>query len=355
MRQSYRTTHEAVGRRIPLLGQDVDELKQRIRETQPEFDKLINIREQFRDEIASVGELKVSTLVASARSYINSLGNTFESDFIRYQPDLKFVDFLRKGKRQEFEAALNMAFEQYLNDKVSTWSRDAQREMDLAFMQLSKSASQYGESYSQVTNTITEKLTGQKVSPTSGLSQEDESPGWAKWATGLFALTTGDVAGVAMAGTGVFNWKQILLNLGGVILLNTAVYSFTGVLLGPLGIALSGLGLGGISAEMGRRKVVKAMKEELVKLLPQIASEQSDTVYKTFKECFDSYRKEIVKRMNDDIQSQKTEIDELLKQKESREIDRDQEINRLNLLDSEVLQQVHNLEDTYDNLLGQAV
>jgi hypothetical protein len=58
--------------------------------------------------------------------------------------------------------------------------------------------------------------------------------------------------------------------------------------------------------------------------------------------------------MNDDIQSQKTEIDELLKQKESHEINRDEEIKRLKLLDNDVLRQMHSLEDAYDKLLGQA-
>jgi hypothetical protein len=58
--------------------------------------------------------------------------------------------------------------------------------------------------------------------------------------------------------------------------------------------------------------------------------------------------------MNDDIQSQKTEIDELLKQKESHEINRDEEIRRLKLLDNDVLRQMHSLEDAYDKLLGQA-
>ncbi len=171
---------------------------------------------------------------------------------------------------------------------------------------------------------------------------------------GLYALTTGDVAGVALAGTGVFDWKQILLNLGGAALITGLVYAITGVFLGPIGMVLGGLGLGSISAEMGRRKVVKAMKDELVKLLPQIAQEQSFNVYQTVKECFDTYQTEVVKRMNDDIQSQKTEIDELLEQKESREINRDEEVKRLKLLDNDVLRQMHSLEDAYDKLLGQA-
>ncbi|BAY66418.1 hypothetical protein NIES22_65570 [Calothrix brevissima NIES-22] len=353
IRQSYRTTHDAVERSIPMLGQDVNELKQRIRNTQPEFDKLVEIREQFQEEIAKIGERKANTLSISIRSYISSFGDTFEEDFVRYQPKLNFIDFLRKNKRQEFEASLRQSFEQYLNDKVSTWSRDAQREIDSAFAQLAKSASRYGESYSQVTDKITEKLTGQKlVTNNVDISQEDRSPGWAKWAIGLYALTTGDVAGVALAGTGVFNWKQILLNLGGAAMITGLVYAITGVFLGPIGMVLGGLGLGSISAEMGRRKVIKAMKDELVKLLPQISQEQSFNVYQIVKECFVNYHTEVVKRINDDIKSQKTEIDKLLKQKESHEINRDEEINRLKLLENNVLRQMHTLEDAYDKLLG---
>jgi GTPase SAR1 family protein len=354
IRQSYRATHEAVERRIPMLGMDINDLKQRIRNTAPDFEKLVDIRDQFKDEIVTVGENKASTLSTSIRSYISSFADTFEEDFVRYQPKLNFIDFLRKKKRQEFEASLEQSFEQYLNDKVSTWSRDAQREIDSVFAQLARSASQYGASYSKVTDHITEKLTGQKIVPNADISVEDGSPGWAKWATGLLILATGNVAGVAMAGTGVFNWKQILLNLGGVILINASISAATGALLGPLGIALSGLGLGGISAEVARRKVIKTMKDELVKVLPQISQEQSLTVYQTVKQCFNTYQEEVVKRMNDDIQSQKTESDELLKQKESHEIDRDKEIKRLRLLNSNVLQQMHSLEDSYDKLLGQA-
>jgi replication fork clamp-binding protein CrfC len=352
IRQSYKDTHEAVERRIPLLEKNIDELKQKIQETQPEFDKLVEIREQFRDEIKSVAESKANTLVDSFRSYVPSLGDTFESDFNRYQPTLKFFDFLRKDKRQEFETALRQAFEQYLNDKVSTWSLDAQRNIDSAFVQLAISASQYGESYSQVTDRITEKLTDQKIIPNGNILQEDRSPGWAKWASGLFALTTGNVAGIAMAGTGLFNWKEILLNLGGAVLITGAISTVTGTLLGPVGIALTSLGLGGITTEMSRRNVLKVMKDELVKYIPQVTQEQSFSIYQIVKECFETYQQEVVRRINDDIQSQKTEIDELIKQKESHEINRDEEIKRLRLLDEDVLRQMHSLEDAYDKLLG---
>jgi hypothetical protein len=203
-----------------------------------------------------------------------------------------------------------------------------------------------------VTDKITEKLTDQKIIPNENILPEDRSPRWAKWASGLFALTTGNVAGIAMAGTGLFNWKEILLNLGGAVLVSGAISAITGTLLGPIGVALGGLGLGGITAEMNRRRVLNLMKDELVKKVPQVTQEQSFSIYQIVKECFETYEQGVVKRINDDIQSQKTEIDELIKQKESHEINRDEEIKRLRLLDSDVLQQKDNLEDAYDKLLG---
>ena len=54
-RQAYRTTHEAIERRIPLLSHDIDELRERIWSVQPEFDQLVEIRDQFKDEIRVVG------------------------------------------------------------------------------------------------------------------------------------------------------------------------------------------------------------------------------------------------------------------------------------------------------------
>ena len=354
-RQAYRTTHEAVERRIPLLSAGVDELRQKIRAVQPEFDKLVDIRDQFKDEIRMVGERQGGAIAASFRSYLPQLASTFETDFARYQPELKFFDFLQKGKRQEFEAALKDAFEKYLLDKIAAWSLTAQKEMDAAFVNLANSASQYGQSYTQATDRMTEKLTGQKVVPASGISPEDNSPAWAKWAVGLYALTTGDVGAVAMAGTGLFDWKQILLNLGGAALLTTIVYGLTGVFLGPLGMALAGLGLGGYSAELARRKVIQFMKDELVKTLPTIAQEQSFAVYQAVKECFDSYQQEVVQRMNNDIQARKAELDELLRQKEDQEIDQQAEERRLNLLDNTLLTDLHDLEDAYEEAIGQPI
>jgi hypothetical protein len=70
------------------------------------------------------------------------------------------------------------------------------------------------------------------------------------------------------------------------------------------------------------------------------------------KECFETYQQDVVKRMTDDISARKTELHELTKQKESHEIDRDAEVERLNDLDDTVLNQSHRVADAYNQLLG---
>ena len=66
---------------------------------------------------------------------------------------------------------------------------------------------------------------------------------------GLYALTTGDVSGIAMAGTGLFNWRQVLMNLVGATAITITFALVTDIFLGPLGMALAGLGLGSWTTE----------------------------------------------------------------------------------------------------------
>ncbi len=351
-RYAYRTTHDAIERRIPLLSHDIDELREKIWSVQPEFEQLVDIRDQFKDEIRVIGERKAGEITDSFREHIAHLDDTFEEDFVRYQPELKFLDFLRRQKRQEFECALKQSFEQYLTDKVAAWSKDAQRDIDQAFIELAHSAFKHGESYSHLTDQINEKLTGHRMVNRAHLSQEDASPGWARWAVGLYALTTGDVGAIAMAGTGLFNWRQVLMNLVGATAITVVFTLLTDIVLGPIGMALAGLGLGSWTTEQARRKVLTTMKTELSHLLPQVAQEQSFVVYQVVKECFETYQQDVVKRMNEDIAARKMELSELVKQKESCEIDRDTEVQRLNGLDDVVLNQAHQVSDAYDQLLG---
>ncbi|MEH2196145.1 MAG: dynamin family protein [Nostoc sp.] len=345
-------TREAVARRLPLLDQDVDELKKRIDSVEPEFNKLTGIRDEFQKEIINTRDTQARTISESFRSYVLNLGNTFENNFLRYQPELNLFDFLSSGKREAFNTALQKAFEQYITDKSATWTLTAEKDINAAFKELSRSASQYGASYNQITDQITEKLTGQDVKVhTTNTAEEDNSPGWAKWAMGLLSLSKGNLAGFALAGAG-FDWKNILLNYFTVIGIGGIITAVTGVLLGPIGFALLGLGVGFLQADQARRELVKTAKKELVKHLPQVAYEQSQVVDKAVKECFDSYEREVSKRINDDIISRKSELDNLVKQKQTREINREGEFNRLKNLQEDVIAHLQKIEAAYSNLLA---
>ncbi|MEM7554165.1 MAG: dynamin family protein [Cyanobacteria bacterium P01_A01_bin.84] len=349
-RGACHTTHEAIERRIPLLEKDVEELRDRISSVEPEFNKLTDIRNQFQTEIRDIRDKKSQAVADSFKDYVLRLGDTFENDFLRYQPELNLFDFLSSGKREAFNQSLQKAFEQYVIDKVSDWSLTAEKDMEAAFTKLSESAAEYGASYRKVTNNITEKLTGVKVR-TATSTEEDDSPAWAKWAMGLLSLSRGNLAGFAMAGSAGFDWKNILLNHFSVIGVTWILSAVTGIFLGPIGFALVGLGVGVLQADQGRKQLVKTAKKELVKYLPQVAQEQWHTVHNAVKECFDVYEKEVNQRINDDISSRKSELDNLLKQKQTREINRETELKRLQELDKTIFLELENVESAYKNLL----
>jgi GTPase SAR1 family protein/FtsZ-binding cell division protein ZapB len=349
-RQSHSRLQEAIARRLPLLDKDVNELKERIHSVEPEFTQLRTIRDQFQREIRSLRDQKSRGIADSFRTYVLGLEASFEQDFLKYQPELRFLDFFSQGQREAFSAGLQKAFEQYANDKFLAWSKTAEQELDGAFAQLSRSAARYGTSYTQVTDRITEKLTGRPIGVRTGAAAEDASPGWAKWAMGLISLATGNVAGVALAATG-FDWKSILMNFLTVTSVAFVSAAIFGVILGPIYLALLGLGIGALQADQARKELVKATKRELVKHLPQIAQEQWQPIYSAVRECFDKYEAEIMQRINDDIDARKAELDNLLKQKESFEVNREAELQRLETTEQQVAAAKDSLEAAYQDLL----
>ncbi|PSB31281.1 dynamin family protein [Chlorogloea sp. CCALA 695] len=349
-RLAYQHVNEAIERRVPLLEQDIEELKRRIDSVEPEFDKLTDISNQFQTEIRTVKQQKAREVADAFRTYVLNLGDTFESDFLRYQPELKFMDFLDRGKREAFEMALKQAFEKYLHDKLAAFSVIGEQQMNAAFGQLSQSAAHYGASYSKVTDKITEKLTGQKVQIGSAAT-EDNSPSWAKWAMGLISLASGNVAGVALAGVGM-DWKNIMLNLVAVIGIGGAIATFSGIILGPISLALLALGIGAMQADSARQQLVKATKKELIKYLPQVAQEQWQPVYDAVQECFEAYETEVNARINDDIKARKSELENLSVQKASHEIDRVAELARLRMLENNISDEVKSVESAYQHLLS---
>ena len=136
----------------------VKELKERINSVEPEFTKLIEIRDQFQEEIKVTKNRQAKAIADSLRNYILNLGNTFETDFIKYQPNIGFLDSLQTGKREQFQREFQQAFERYIQEKLAEWELSAERKIGEAFQQLAKSAASYSEIYHQITNLMSENL-----------------------------------------------------------------------------------------------------------------------------------------------------------------------------------------------------
>ncbi len=348
--QIHNRIHKANKRRITRIKKGVEELRQKNISVEPEFKQLCDIRDRYQQEIRDTRDRKARKITNSFSTYILNLGNTFEDDFLRYQPHLNFLDFLSKEKRQVFEAQLKAAFENYMSHKLTQWSKGAEKEIDTAFSQLAKSATVYGASYQKITNQITEKLTGQKLLPIDNYSNQDNSPTWTKWAAGLFSLARGNLAGVAMAGAG-FDWKNIMINLIATLGIGTAITSFTGIALGPLSFALLGMGVSALQADQAKKQVIQATHKELLKYLPQIAKEQSPQIQKYVEQCFDIYENEVNKRLNDDIKNRESQLENLIKQKETWEINQQAELKLWQKLEADIAIAIKKMEKHYQGLL----
>jgi len=153
-----------------------------------------------------------------------------------------------------------------------------------------------------------------------------------------------------MAGAG-FDWQNILLNLITVAGIGALITAATGMVLGPVGLGMLALGVGVFQADQARKELVKATKKELVKYLPEVAQQQWQPVYNAIKECFETYDREVSERVNDDIQSRKAELDNLLKQKEAYEINREAELARLKTLEATVASESQDIETVYQEFL----
>ena len=119
----------------------------------------------------------------------------------------------------------------------------------------------------------------------------------------------------------------------------------------PLGFLLLGLGIGALQAEQGKKELMKATKKEFVKHLPQIAEHQNSLVNQAIQDCFTVYEQEIIKRINDDIKSRQAELNSLLEQKQSQEINTEQEVKRLQNLDVDLATQVSSIESVYQYVI----
>jgi replication fork clamp-binding protein CrfC len=346
-RQANTHVKEAVARRIPLLGADVAELKAKIAQIEPQFTQLNAIRDEFREDIRRVRDRQARATADSMRTYLLNLENTFDADFQAYQPsDLQFLDFFSGSKREQFNQAAQKGFQQYINDKYAAWTLSAQKDLTTAFTELTQQAQKHGVNYQNVTQAMAEKLTG-KIHTRSKSLEDDGSPAWAKWAMGLFSIATGNFAGAALA-VGGFELRSILLNF----FTTAGITLLFGAILGPIGIIAAGLGVAAFQVDHARKYFSQEIKKQLVAKLPEISTAQWQPIYSVVQECFDNYDREVIKRINDDIKARKGELENLVSQKESREIDRASELERLQKFAEAIADKSQEVDSLYQSFLG---
>jgi len=350
-RETRDRFQEAVARRVPLLNQSVEELKQRIESVQPEFKQLESIRDRFRTDIRTMRDHKAQSISKSLKTYLYKLEDTFEEDFLKYQPELGLSDFLSGSGREAFARKLKSAFEQYASVMFFRWAKTAEKEMEAAFAELAEDAQEYGASYQRITERMSAKLTGEASFSSPRLSgDEDTSPTWMKWAMGLIALSSRNFVGVAMAAAG-FDWQSILLNFLAASSLSLIITGILGATLGPIIVLIGSLGFGIFQLDAARKEVTKAMKKELVKHLPKLAEQQQQPVYEGVQACFDKYEAQVMERIEQDICDRKVELDNLLTQKETREIDRDAEVDRLQSAEATIKAASERIDNAYQSAL----
>jgi GTPase SAR1 family protein len=346
-KQTCTHVKESVARRIPLLDRDLVELKARIVEVEPQFDKLQEIRDLFRDDIRRVRDRQARSIADSMRTYLLTLEDTFDRDFQAYHPsDLQFFDFFSNTKREQFNQAAQKGFQQYINDKYSAWTLSAQKELMAAFDELSVQAQKHGVNYQNIAQEMSDKLTGTIHMRNKSLDEDDSTPSWAKWAMGLFSLASGYWAGAALA-IGGFDFRGIMLNF----FTTAGIALLFGSLLGPIGIMAASIGVAAFQVDHARKYFSQEIKKQLVERLPGIAKEQWQPIYSAVQECFDRYEREVIERINDDINTRKSELQNLVQQKESQEIDRNAEIDRLQKFESDICNESQSIEDLYQGFL----
>lgn len=347
----YTRVHESINRRIPLLGNDVAELEERIRQAQPEFHKLEELRNAFLREVHIAGLEQADRLAESNFQFIHGLGATFKEDFAPYLPEIKLWEFLQKKNREDFIFMIEVAFKKYLEAKMSQWSLEAEKLQRGVFSNLAEKAQSYGHSYQSAVNRLTAfEISGSGVSLPLTAGQE-QSPVWARAGAAILSLLTGDLAGAAMGTTGVFNWKNILTNLGGAIAVSALLTIILHGVLGPFGIIVAGLALGAAQAEWKRRKLIEGLQRELVKLLPDIALKSSNEVRERVRQGFSLFEEEIIAPITADIEAMRAELDNLLAKKRKGQIDSAEEVRRLTEVDIALLTLCDELEESYDSYL----
>lgn len=333
-RLTVQRVQAAVERRIPLLHQSSSELETTLAGVQGDFEKLAQIRDRFRQRIQAVKTEQAEAIATSFRDYLLKLELTFETDFVAAQPDLEFFDFLNQDNRAKFYHSFKRAFERYMNDRLIAWEFMAKQELGRSFNQLNDEALEYAEAYAQAIDILNEKLIGSRYEAAENRFDSDEAQVWIDSINAVFQAIP-DSLNQSVRQFSQF-WQTVLLYACIYAAIQISLI-LVGVLFSALALNIFaaiaiGAGVVAIQAETVRQKFLATTKAEFIKTLPRIIQEQQPLIQRAVQQCFEAYESQVMEQINLDIANRQSELNNLLKQKQSQDIDATQETERLRAL-----------------------
>jgi len=346
--QVQRRVEAAIARRIPLLGSDTGRLKQQIAELEVEFEQLEAIRRQCAKLIQNVGQPQAETTGQSFKDFVLKLEETFESDFVASQPSLDFVQFLQKDNRQKFYQDFRRAFERYIRDRFAAWEFTAKQDLRRSISELNQQLDEQAAAYADVLEVMDQKLLGDKFYAAGKTYQEDKARVWVDLLGDIFGETPDGLNRTINA----FNsfWRGVFASVLSSVLISAVGYTLlvlftggTGVLLSVFMVLTAGTGIVGLQAEVVRQMFLRSTKKEFAKMLPRLAEEQGPKVQAAVQDCFEQYEQTLGDRIKTDISSRRAELNNLVRQKEAREVDKERETVRLKQLEIDVVKAVKQL------------
>lgn len=339
---THKQVWAAVSRRLPLLDEDLDLLKEKLVSVQSDFEQLQSIRDNFQTKIRQTRDQESQAIADSFKTYILNLETTFDEDFVAAQPDLEFLEFLDKNNRAVFYTSFKRAFERYMNDRLAAWEFIAKQDISRAFSELNEAADEYRVAYEQVVEVMNDKLLGNRFYAAGHRYDPKEVQLWADILKDVFEAIPGNMNGAV----GQFNmfWQSVMQTALLVIVLQVIGLVFSSLFLNIFAVLLVGTGVFVGQAEYVRQEFLKATRTEFAKYLPQIANEPWEPIHQAVQRCFDTYEIEIIERINQDIASRQGELNNLIAQKESHSIQVEQESQRLQTLEKSLAEMVQEME-----------
>ncbi|MEL7331363.1 MAG: dynamin family protein [Cyanobacteria bacterium J06560_2] len=344
--RAYRSVSTSVSRRIPLLDETLETLQEKVVSVESDFTKLEEIRDRYRKVIHTSRDINAKTISSSFKQYILGLESTFEDDFSGSQPDLEFLDFLESSKRQEFYTAFKRAFERYINDRLAAWEFTAKQTIGTAFDDLNANAVEYQVEYAEVVEVIHEKLMGRRFYAVANDFDPKKAKVWVDSVKDVFEDIPDNLNNAVRPFNGF--WQSVMQSALAyvciVIALQLLGVIFSSLFLNVIGVIMAAGGIFAVQAEFVRQEFLKATKKEFVKQLPRIAEEQTPNIRRAVMDCFTAYEERAIDRISNDISARKGELTNLVEQKQQHEINREQEVERLEQLEKQVQENVSAIE-----------